>query len=294
MALGGGAARALAHVGVVGTLRRNGIEVVSYAGTSAGALVAAMFALGRDEKEILERFNAFTKTRLYKDMKRSFLSFRRDSKGSRASEKYFRQSSLALVSEMKICAVNGELYQAFIEFFVGGDRDISSLESPFCACATDLVEGRPVTLMHGSLHVALRASCAVPGIFPPEVDGPRLMVDGAATSEVPVSAARQISGQNPVLAVYLERPEYRVTTFANSEEIAIRSNALVHTELVREQLRQAPLLVRVPVGEIGWLDFRKAEATALLGQISAEKAMPQLVRDLRGGLVAAQLAVNGS
>jgi NTE family protein len=280
LALGGGAARAMAHLGALRVLRRAGVRIAGVAGASAGAIVGAMYASGVDDEAIIERFTAFARSDLYKKIRRSYATKRPIKRNMRESERYFRGSSLAFLSDERLGVVEDDLFSAFIEYFVGGDRAIESLSLPFAACATDLVEGRPAILAYGSVHAALRASCAIPGLFAPQRDGERLLVDGAVTSEVPIAAAAQLKLDAPTLAVYLERPERRVAQFANSAEIAIRANALVHTELVREQLRHAPLLLTVPVHDIGWLSFREGARLIEIGEKTAAAQLDRLLEEL--------------
>jgi NTE family protein len=282
VALGGGAVRASAHVGVLRVLQSAGIEICGVAGTSAGALVGAMYLSGQSFEEILDRFESFVATPCYRQMRRAYAAHLRQSKRSRGTGRYFRESGIALFADDAVAAIDGELYDAFIEHFVPGDRDIATLSRPFAACASDLVSGRPVFLTRGPLHAALRGTCALPGLFAPQRDGARQLVDGAVLAEVPIHAARHLLPDVPVLAVHLARPERSVTSFATSAEVLVRANTLVHAELVREQLREAELLVVAPVADVGWLDFRRARRTAAAGEVAARAILPSIMRVLGG------------
>lgn len=281
LALGGGAVRAAAHVGVMRVLAEAGIEIRGIAGTSAGALVGAMRLLGMEPDAILERFESFAASACYRRMRRLYAMYLRRAKRTRTTHAFFRQSGWATLSDMDVAAVPDDLYAEFIEFFVGPDRDIATLPSPFAATATDLVDGRPSILSRGPLHAALRATCAVPGLFAPQHDNGRLLVDGAVVADVPISAALHLQLDAKVLALYLERPSHRVASFSTSAEVLTRASSLVHTELVREQLRRAPILITAQVAEIGWLDFRRARGTAMLGEAAAREALDDLLAELR-------------
>ena len=280
LALGGGAVRAGAHVGVMDVLAESGVEVCGVAGTSAGALVGAMLLTGLSHDEIIQRFESFTTTSLYEQIRSLYAGYMRRANRSRHVDTYFRQSDLSFMSDSEISAVPDELYAEFIEYFVGPDRDISTLRSPFSAYATDIVAGRPAYFMRGPLHQALRASCAVPGLFAPQADGERLLVDGSTVTEVPVEAATGLRVGAPVLAVYLERPTPKVARFSTSAEVLTRTAALVRTELVREQLRSTALLLTVPVRDGGWLGLRKANETRNVGEVVARMALEGLLSDL--------------
>src|SRR6267142_2472158 len=143
----------------------------------------------------------------------------------------------------------------------------------FSVVATDLVEGRPIRIAHGSLHAALAASCAVPGLFPPQHMGERLLVDGGSVTEVPIWAAHLFGCSAPVLAVYMGRPFHRITDYKTSTEVSSRTNALIHAELVREQLGRADLLLTIPMDNVGWLDFRQSRRIVELGRHTTETGL---------------------
>ncbi len=280
LALGGGAARAMAHLGVLRVLRRSGLKLAGVAGTSAGAIIGALHASGLDEETLIERFTSFPRSELYRTMRGAYArrSARGESPKNRA--RFFRGSSMSFFSETERSALGDDLLAQFIEHIAGPDRLIQSLPSPFAACATDLVEGRQVALSYGSLHSALRASCAIPGFFPPQPDGDRLLVDGSVVAEVPIGAAQNLNPQATVMAIHLARSVPQVHRYDNATDIAIRANALVHTQLVREQLRFAPLLLTVPVQEVGWLSFREGEKLIAAGEQAAEEHLPALLEQL--------------
>jgi NTE family protein len=278
LALGGGAARAAAHVGVLRVFDASGLAVAGAAGTSAGALVAAMALSGVKHEAILDRFVSFTRSTIYREMRLRYVKYRRRSSVPRASVAYFRESGVAFLSNEQLAAFDDEMLEDFVEFFVGTDRAIASLRGPFAVAATDLVSGRAVHILHGPLHSALRASCALPGLFPPQRDGDRMLVDGSMVAEVPVRAAVALRCDAPVVAVHLARPDRKVGTFSTSSEVVLRSASIVHTELVREQLRHAHTLVTAHVEEVGWLDFRRAEQAAALGEAAARRHIEHVER----------------
>jgi NTE family protein len=281
LALGGGAARAAAHIGVLRAFDAASIPVRAVAGASAGALVGAMSLSGMKAGAILDRFISFTASSIYREMRRRYVVYRRASGIPRGSRAYFRESGLGFLSNERIAAMDDELFDAFITFFVGADRDMSTLEGPLAVSATDLATGRTVHYGHGPIHRALRASCALPGLFPPQRDGDRVLVDGAMVAEVPVRTAVSLGLPFPVVAVHLARPDRIVADFATSAEVAVRAASVVHRELVREQLRHAHALINAPVAQIGWLEFRRAAETAALGE---KGAMGLIDRMRRSGI----------
>jgi NTE family protein len=278
LALGGGAARAVSHAGVLEVLERANIRPVAVTGCSAGAIVGAMLACGMSPAAITARFGEFTSTAIYREMRRAFATFLRGARVSqtRTRMRYANTSNLAFYSDSALSALTHDQLAGFVEHFLRADRDIDSLDLPFSVVATDLVEGRPIRISHGSLHEAVAASCAVPGLFPPLAVGERLLIDGGNVTEVPIWTAHLFGLSVPVLAVYIGRPLNRMLDYRTSTEVSVRSNALIHAELVREQLRRADLLLTVPVDEIGWLDFRLAPRIVGLGRTAAEQFLPRI------------------
>lgn len=269
LALGGGAARAAAHTGVLRALAAHGVRPAAFAGTSAGALVSAMTCLGNTPHEIQARFEAMPTTSLYREMRRRYAAYRRASKVPRSAAMYFRETGIAFLSQESIAAYDDEMLESFVELFVGPDRDIASLPMPLAVATTDLVTGRSIHIQHGSLHTALRASCALPGLFPPQRDGDHLFVDGSLTSDVPVRAAIGLETGLPVVAVHLAQPVRTVTAYETSSDVVLRTSTIVRQELAREQLRHADTLIVAHVEMIGWLDFRRAGEAAAIGERAA-------------------------
>jgi NTE family protein len=282
LALGGGAARAMAHLGVLRVLRRAGVTVAGVAGTSVGGVIGAMIAAGHDVELLVDRFVGFAASPLYRRMRATFSRQLPRIRAARNKERFFHGSSLAFLSDSDTSVLDDGLLAEFVAHFVGDDRLIQSLKLPFAACAADLVSGRAITLSYGSLHAALRASCAIPGMFAPQVDGDRLLVDGAVVSEVPIAAAQQLGVAAPIMAAHLERAMRPVTGFASATEIAVRASALLETQLVREQLRAAPLVLPLAVADVGWLSFRDGKALIAEGERAAEAALPPLLDKLDG------------
>src|SRR6202158_4969811 len=172
VALGGGFARGIAHLGVLGVLEKEHIPVDYVSGTSAGAMLAIAYASGHPIHEIVAQARA---TR-FKDFGNWKLSW------------------LGLASNQKL--------EHYPRKFLGVST-FEDLKIPLAVAATDLGTGEAVYFSHGQLGPALRASCAYPGMFVPvEIDG-RMLVDGFLAAPVPVDAARSI-GANIVMAAFFE------------------------------------------------------------------------------------------
>ncbi len=172
LALGSGAARGWAHIGVIRALEAAGITPEVVCGSSVGAVVGAAYASGR-----LDDFEAWVRgldrTGLVRNLDLSFRG------GLFKGTQFFSFMSPSIP-----------------------DRDISTLALPFAAVATDLESGREIWLREGSLHAALRASVALPGLITPARRDGRWLVDGGLVNPVPVSLCRAL-GADTVIAVDL-------------------------------------------------------------------------------------------
>jgi NTE family protein len=186
LVLGSGAARGFAHIGVMRALEAHGIKPDIIVGTSMGALVGGCYATGQlDTLEAWARSLTVRRVFGYLDVK-------------------FGGSGL----------ISGNRLTRQLEESIG-TKNIEDLPIRFAAIATEVGTGHEVWLTHGSLVLALRASYALPGIFPPMHLGGRWLVDGALVNPVPVSAARAF-GARVVIAVNMDADRFgRGTTIAS-------------------------------------------------------------------------------
>jgi len=171
LALGGGAARGLAHIGVLRGLAEDGVTLAGVAGTSMGSIVGALAAQGLRPDEI---------TDIFEDM------------------------DWPTVGSILLRSVVGSAFHELLRETLGGGV-IEALSLPFAAVCCDLDTGEPVVLRDGSVADAVRASSAIPGILSPLRLGGRNLVDGAVVEPVPIAAAAEL-GPYRVLAVNVLRP----------------------------------------------------------------------------------------
>ena len=174
LALGGGAARGIAHIGILEVLEKNGIEVKGIAGTSIGAIIGGLRAANT-----LEDFEAFI--------------CQLDAKG-------MLKLLDPVVPRSGLFAGN-RIARKLDEFIP--DIAIEDLGLPFCAVSTNIINGEEVLHTSGPIRLPIRASMAIPGVFAPVQVDNQWLVDGGVCSPVPISAARKLCPGLPVIAVNL-------------------------------------------------------------------------------------------
>ncbi|MBP1474948.1 patatin-like phospholipase family protein [Frateuria sp. MAH-13] len=253
LALGGGAAKGFAHIGVIKMLEASGIHVDVVAGTSAGSVVGALYASGMD---------AFA-------MQQAAISL------DEASIRDVRLFSGGLVQGKKL--------QDYVDGLVR-QRPLERLKLPFAAVATELETGQRRVFRHGDTGQAVRASCSVPGVFEPVAIGGRHYVDGGVVSPVPVDAAREL-GADFVIAVDISARSDG-TLPQDMVGIVGRSVVIMGQHLGAQELARADVVIRPTVNDIGAADFAQKERAIMEGEKAALAAMPLI----RARLAAARQA----
>jgi len=240
LALGGGVAKGLAHIGVIRALIELGVPIDCVAGTSSGSIVGALAAAAVPP----DRMEAIAKTTRWRDLVKPVVP--------------------------RLGLLDGTRLEQLLTRIVG-DRRIEDLALPFACVATDIVTGEEVVLRSGPLAPAVRASCSMPGFFTPvEIDG-RLLVDGGVVDNVPVQPARSL-GADFVIAVDLSGPLDAATFNRNLLGILLRSYDILLHEKRSIEVKGATVLIRPRVEKLGPVNLEAADAYIKAGW---EAAMAQ-------------------
>ena len=243
LALGGGAARGFAHIGVIQVLEEAGIRPALVAGTSAGSLVAALYASGKSGAEM---------ARLALAMDESAIT-----------DWAFPGRGL----------IRGEALARYVREQTGG-KPIEQLPLPLGIVATDLDSGEAVLFQRGDVGVAVRASSAVPAVFQPVKIGTREYVDGGLVSPVPVRFARQM-GAELVLAVDISNaPDGNAT--GDMMRLLLQTFAIMGRSINRFELRDADVVLRPHLSGVSGADFSARKRAIDAGREAALAMLPQL------------------
>jgi NTE family protein len=243
LALGGGAARGFAHIGVIKALEAQGITPDIIVGTSAGALVGVLYASGLNGFEL---------------------------------QKVALEIDENQVSDWSLPdrgVIKGEALQNFVNRIVG-NRLLEKLPRRFAAVATDLKTGEATIFNSGNSGAAVRASSAVPGIFQPVQINGREYVDGGLVSPLPISIARKL-GATFVIAVDISAKPADGKTRSTSD-VMLQTFAIMGQTISRHEQLDADIVVRPITAELPATDFVGRHKAVLEGEKAAAAVMPQI------------------
>jgi len=243
LALGGGAARGFAHVGVIKALEAQGIVPDIIVGTSAGSVVAALYAGGA---------NGFELQKLALSMEDGSVS------DWVLPDRGF---------------IRGEALQNFVNKALA-NRPMNALPRKLAVVATELQTGEMAVLRSGDVGLAVRASSSVPGVFQPVRIGGREFVDGGLVSPVPAKVARDM-GADLVIAVDISSKPKNAKV-SSMIDVLLQTFTIMSTTVAQYELGQADVVIRPDVGSIGGTDFQSKHLAILEGEKAAAEKMEQI------------------
>lgn len=245
LALGGGLARGLAHIGVLRVLEETGIKVDFIAGTSMGSLIAALYACGLKLK-LIERLAQRISRRTWMD-----------------------------ITFPRMGLIAGEKLEQLLHMLTGR-RSFEDLSLPLAVVAVDLISGKRIVINEGSIARAVHASCAIPGIFSPVEIGEKLLVDGGVLERVPAPAIREM-GADLVIAVDVgvHVGDYKINHIF---DVMSKSLDIMAREIHRRQSHDADVIIAPEVSDLGPFDFHRVEEAISRGETAARQALPLLAK----------------
>jgi len=263
LALGSGAARGLAHIGVLEVLEKEGIPIDMIAGTSAGALVGALYAQGKDASLIKN---------LVQDLS------------------WKRLASMVDLTLPKTGFISGKKIKDQLELIFGGDLKFSDLGIPLACVATDIMTGEEIVLDQGSVLEGVRASISIPGIFTVVKLGGRYLVDGGLVNPVPVSILKKM-GANFIIAVNVI-PDIRDRTRPGGKKgvedfkepnvisVIMQSIYIGAHALTKASLEGADVAIQPQIAHIGHFDFHQVQECIWQGEVATQGSIPEIKRKL--------------
>jgi NTE family protein len=267
IALSGGGARGLAHIGVLEVLDSLGVQIDAVSGTSMGAIIGAAYCL----HEGLEEVNVLLDSTDWK----SFLMF-----------SAFQLSRTGIVNEKKV----DEVLKKFL-----GYKTFKDCKKQFCCVAVDILSDTKIVLNSGGLCEAVMASFAIPGIFPPVSRDNLLLVDGGIIEPLPTMAIQAFS-PTFILASSIIFDKIQPVPAGKENELEIKvpennqmpiqaiidkSMTIMQTQIVQSYLPYAQIVIEPMVGDFGFLDFGKSRDIIEAGRVAAIKKIPEIKKKLR-------------
>lgn len=243
LALGGGAAKGFAHIGVIKALEAQGIVPDMVIGTSAGSLVGALYASGKTGFELQEMAIPFDKWQ--------FIDWGMPNRG----------------------LMKGDALTKFVNAAVGG-RAIEKFPKKYGAVATDLQSGEPIVFRSGDAGIAVLASSSVPLAFQPVTIRGRQYVDGGLTSPVPVRLAHDMGASFVIGVDISDKPANG--SINSTMDVALQTLAIMGQMIRRYEQPVADIMIRPDISRLGSVDFDNRHQAILEGERAAGLQMQTL------------------
>lgn len=245
LALGSGGARGFAHLGVIKVLVENGIQIDYIAGSSMGSLVACFYGAGIEMDRLYKLSTAFKR-------------------------KYYLDFTVP-----KMGFIAGKRVKELIRVFTKG-KHLEELMIPVSVVATDLMTGEKVVFQKGPIAEAVRASISIPGIFVPEKQNGRLLVDGGVVDRVPVSVVKEM-GADIVIGVDVSRVKTNAD-ISTIYDVIMQSLDIMQMELVEYRQIASDIMIRPRVEEYSSRAFTNIDEMILKGEEEAKKHLDEIKR----------------
>jgi NTE family protein len=263
LALSGGAARGLAHVGVLSVLQQESIPIDMIAGTSAGAVMGAIFAWNQDTDRMIEQA---------------------------LDTNWKKFGTMVDPSFPKTGLIKGRKVKKLISTFIPDNVKFRDLQIPVACVATDIDTGEEIVINKGIVLDALRATVSIPGIFTVVKREGRYLVDGGLTTPVPVNVVRNM-GADFIIAVNVNpdvtgrmgktsRQRIEAKKEPNIFQVMMQSIYITTHSLALNNMADSDIVIEPDLANIGASEFQRAPELVELGTQAAREAIPEIKRKL--------------
>jgi NTE family protein len=285
LALGGGGARGLAHLGVLRALERERVPVDLLAGTSMGALIGGTYALRPRCDFLIERFRRYLESKEFQKTNFEFLH-EHDYSSKPALEGIFQRFASFIKKGFfysqaltRKAPISEEDFARNINFLLD-EVAMEKTQVPLAVVAMNLNSGKEVVLREGSLRKAVSASCAIPGILPPVVIGGQHLADGGWVDRVPVRPVRDM-GADLVMAVDVTEELQNFEDSDTGLDIFLRTYDICQRTLCELQIKDADILLRPEVSGVHWSDFGRLEECLQAGEKAVQEKMEEIRKKIK-------------
>ncbi len=276
LALGGGGARGLAHIGVLKVLERENIPIYAITGCSMGSVIGALYAYYHSAQAVEDKMLHIIETT---DLNKYGLRALEEASKDKRKHSFTNVIDIINARFHALLALKNQSYfnEEITEelFSVFPDVPIENLKIKFSAIATDLISGEEINLTKGSLRTVIKASSAIPGIFPPVKINEMMLVDGAASESVPVRKVKEL-GAERIIAIDVTKCLKSAEPPTNLIEILYRSQDITTFHLSKERLAGSDLILKPKVRELNWTDFEKVKEIIKAGEQAAGESLEEI------------------
>lgn len=275
LALGGGGARGLAHVGVLKVLEAEKIKIHAISGCSMGAIVGGLYAYFGNASEVEDFVFKAIKHPRFVELGTDKLKENRQLDKSYFDQffDYIGARVQALKSLSSLSYFDEELTNGIYEMIP--DVPIEKFKIKFSAIATDLLSGEEINFTQGSFRKIIKASSAIPGIFPPVRFNNYFLIDGSTSESVPAAKVREI-GAKRVLGVDVTRSIKTINEPQNVFEMLYRAEDITSYHLSLLRLKEADMVIHPDVKHLSWADFDQTKEIILAGEIAAKENLTEI------------------
>ena len=278
LALSGGGARGLAQIGVLKVFEKNGIPISGIVGTSMGAIIGGLYAIGYSAGDLDSLAHQIAWNEIIRDTppRRQLFLAEKEERSRYLFQLRFQGFSIDIQSALTSGIQFNQLLSALVSKApYPVSRDFDRLVIPFRAVTTDLLSGKKVVLSSGSLIEALRASMAIPLLFTPVKTEDAWLVDGGLVQNLPVDDARQL--QCDLVIAVDTSAKLRSTEYLNAPwEVADQATTIMAQESIHIQLQKADIGIQPQLENLSNTDFSKIDAFIEAGEAAAENAIPRI------------------
>lgn len=287
IALGGGGARGLAHLGVMQAIGESGVQTEQIVGVSMGSLVGAMCAVEPDIRRVQAKAIELLRSPVFQLKQELLFGAEMPISDEETSGSYFawygrikkylsthRKLNRAVTSPSLMSETT---FAEAIDFLLP-DIQMEELVTPLAIVAVDLLSGHRIVLEKGSLRKAVRASIAIPGFFPPVPWDDMLLCDIGVVDSLPTSIAKSYAS-DLTIGVDVGQEHTSIHECNTALDVMMRMQDIGEILLRRHVLDTADLIIRPEVGNIAWFDFSEPERLIQAGRDAAHKTLPKLLSD---------------
>ena len=279
IALSGGGARGLAQIGVLKVFERNALPVDGIAGTSIGAVIGGLAAVGYSANELDSLAHTIEWMEIIQDQppRKQLYIGQKEDRARHILQVRFQGLSPELPSSyaagQKFTDVLNQLILQAPEY---SHRDFFNFQIPFIAVTTDLLSGKKVLLQNGSLAKAIRASMSIPLLFTPVVMDSMLLADGGLVQNLPVSETALFK-PDLIIAVDTSTKLKDAKSLDTPWELADQVTTIMHRDILEKELKKADIVIQPDLQGYGNMDFTQVDSLIFAGERAALAALPSIL-----------------